>query len=168
MNRSALRSLPSVDRILRNLPDISLPRPLIVSIVRRELDALRKEHSRKSAPKTSSDQLISRIRTALDDLQSQRIRPLINATGILVHTNFGRSPLHQDAIVAMSEIAANYNNLEFDLTGRNRRSRAGYVDLALAVLYDTPPATIRKNCPAALVLLLPQFAPSSPDHTDTT
>ncbi len=149
MNRSGLRSVPSVDRVLRELGVTELPRPLIVRIVRREIDALRKG---EEIPAPA--QVLSRIREAVEALASLRIRPLINGTGILVHTNFGRAPLGPLVIERLSTIASSYNNLEYGALSGGRGSRAGYLEEGLAVLCDSEAATVVNNNAAALVLIV--------------
>lgn len=152
MNRAPLRNIPSVDRVLRELGASELPRPVIVAVVRRELDALRKEKGRI----VSSD-VIVRVRAAVDDLCRAKIRPVVNGTGILIHTNLGRSPLGDRVVGSLSEIAANYNNIEYDLTGGRRGGRAAYLEHNLAVLTAGQAATVVNNCAAALVLILRHF-----------
>src|SRR5207249_9590094 len=86
-----------------------------------------------------------------------RIQPVINGTGILVHTNLGRAPLGPAVVEALATIAANYNNLEFDLSGGERGSRAAYLEHNLALLCGAEAATVVNNCAAALVLILRHF-----------
>jgi L-seryl-tRNA(Ser) seleniumtransferase len=99
-----------------------------------------------------------RVRSVLDRLRRTRIRPVINATGVIVHTNFGRSPLAAGAVEAAGAVAAGYSNLEFDLASGERGGRAAYVEEALAVLCGAEAATVVNNCAAALVLALRHFA----------
>lgn len=161
--RSSLRAIPSVDRILRELGDIDLPRPVILAIIRRELDSVRADASKPdgNAPDFAID-TFSRIRAAIDDLRRARIQPVINGTGIIVHTNFGRAPL--GALVAQSlvEVAANYNSLEFDLITGERGGRGAYLEHNLAILCGAEAATVVNNCAAALVLALRHFAGKGP------
>src|SRR5581483_4211760 len=103
-----------------------------------------------------------RIRGALDNLGRSRIQPLINGTGIIIHTNFGRSPLGDEVVRSLSEIAANYNNLEYDLAAGERGGRAGYLEYTLALLCAAESATVVNNCAAALVLVLRHFAAAPP------
>jgi L-seryl-tRNA(Ser) seleniumtransferase len=152
MKRSRLRVIPSVDRVLQSLGDTGLPRPLVVDVVRRELNVLR---AQQKAPDVEAG--LSSIRSSLEDLRASRIRPVINGTGILVHTNFGRAPLGPDVITALSTIGANYNNLEYDLTGGTRGGRAAYLERALALLCGAEAATVVNNNAAALVLILHHF-----------
>ncbi len=156
MKRSHLRRIPSVERVLQSLPDTGLPRPVIVNLVRRELNALR---SRKIVP--AVDAVVSRIRSGLHDLRASRIQPVINGTGILVHTNFGRAPLGTDALSALSAIGANYSNLEYDLTRGTRGGRATYLEHGLSLACGAEAATVVNNNAAALVLILHHFCRAS-------
>jgi L-seryl-tRNA(Ser) seleniumtransferase len=152
MKPSRLRAIPSVDRLLQSLGDADLPRPLVVDAVRRELSAVR---SQKSIPDV--DTLLTRIRSSLRNEQASRIRPVINGTGILVHTNFGRAPLGAGVIDAITSIGSNYSNLEYDLTGGARGGRAAYLEHGLALLCGAEAATVVNNNAAALVLILKHF-----------
>ena len=147
-----LRAIPSVEKVLQALDETGLPRPLVTSTVRRELASLRKS---ESIP--GFDDILQRVSKALDDLRQSRIQPVINATGVIVHTNLGRSPLSVDAIDAMAAIGARYNNLEFDLPSGKRGSRGSYLEQSLAILCKAEAATIVNNCAAALILALRHF-----------
>jgi len=152
MKPSRLRAIPSVDRVLQALGDTGLPRPIVLDIVRRELQALR---SQKTVP--AFEPLVARIGAVVRDVRAARIQPVINGTGILVHTNFGRAPLGADVIAAVSRIASNYSNLEYSLTGGARGGRAAYLEHGLAVLCGAEAATVVNNNAAALVLMLRHF-----------
>lgn len=152
MKQSQLRAIPAVEKVLQALGDAGLPRPMVLEVVRRELAALRKQ---KSIPEF--DAVVASIRGALAEFRSSRIRPLINGTGVLIHTNFGRAPLGSAVIEALSSIGANYNNLEYGLTGGKRGGRAAYLEQSLAVLCGAEAATVVNNNAAALVLILRHF-----------
>ena len=94
--------------------------------------------------------MLSGLRT----FASSRLQPVINGTGVLIHTNLGRSPLGDRAADALRAIATGYSNLEFNLLDGKRGQRAGYLETALAVLLETEAATAVNNCAAALVLSL--------------
>ena len=147
-----LRAIPSVEKVLQSLENTDLPRPLVVATVRRELAAIRKT---ESVPKF--DDILKRISNALHELRQSRIQPVINATGVIVHTNLGRSPLSVDAVDAMAAIGSRYNNLEFDLPSGKRGSRGSYLEQCLAILCTAEAATIVNNCAAALILALRHF-----------
>ena len=146
------RDIPAVERVLQALGEVDLPRPAVVAIVRRELTALRSE---KKIP--DFDGVLARIRSSLHALRSARILPVINGTGVIVHTNLGRSPLGPTVVEALQTVAASYNNLEFDLTGGERGGRAAYLEHNLALLCGAEAATVANNCAAALLLMLRHF-----------
>src|SRR5438552_7761375 len=152
MKASALRSLPAVEKVLQTLGEVDVPRPVVVGVVRRELAGLRSE---KQVPDLEA--VLERIRFSLDALRRSRILPVINGTGVIVHTNLGRSPLGPAVLETLQAIAANYSNLEFDLTGGERGSRALYLEHNLALLCGAEAATVVNNCAAALVLILRHF-----------
>src|SRR5579863_7879839 len=99
MKQAQLRAIPSVEKVLQALADSPLPRPMVTGVVRRELAGLRKA---KSIP--GFDAVVASVRSKLRELSAARIQPVINGTGILVHTNFGRSPLGPAVIEALSTI----------------------------------------------------------------
>ena len=152
MTAVRLRAIPSVDRVLRELGETGLPRPIVLDAVRRELQACRRQ---RVVP--SFDDVLGRITSVLSDLRASRLRPLINATGILVHTNFGRAPLGRAVVDRLVDIASNYNNLEYGLTEGSRGGRAAYLERSLAVLCAADAATVVNNNAAALVLLVRHF-----------
>jgi L-seryl-tRNA(Ser) seleniumtransferase len=152
MKPSRLRAIPSVDKVLLALGHTGLPRPIVLDIVRRELQALR---AQKTIP--GLEPLVARIVAVVQDVRASRIQPVINGTGILVHTNFGRAPLGAEVIAAVSRIASNYSNLEYSLTGGARGGRAAYLEHGLAVLCGAEAATVVNNNAAALVLILRHF-----------
>jgi L-seryl-tRNA(Ser) seleniumtransferase len=151
-NVSGLRAIPSVDRVLQALGEVGLPRPVVLDVVRRELGALRSQHA---VPQTND--VLGRIRASLRQVDASRIRPVINGTGILVHTNLGRVPLGCDAIEALVAAASNYTNLEYSLTDGARGGRATYVERGLALLCGAEAAMAVNNNAAALVLILRHF-----------
>ena len=140
-----LRAIPGVDTLLEAVSDCPLPRPLVVTTIRAELQSLRKG---KSIPE--HDEIISRIRLRLEDLALSRLQPVINGTGVVVHTNLGRAPIAPPD-------NAGYTNLEIDLTTGRRGNRAAYVEQCLAELCSAEAAMVTNNCAAALVLILRHF-----------
>jgi len=157
MRKAFLRAIPAVEKILQAIGQTDLPRPTVLSLIRRELEALR---SKDQIP--DFDALLARIRGALDSLRLQRIQPVINGTGIILHTNFGRAPLGAAIVESLSAIAQSYNNLEYDLNAGERGSRAAYLEHNLALLCGAEAATVVNNCAAALVLILRHFTAKKP------
>ena len=158
MKSRSRRAIPAVSKVLDSLGESAspartdLPRPLIVDLVRKELAQLRR--SRK-IPQFS--EIVDLVRASLGKLRASRIQPVINGTGIVVHTNLGRSSLAQGAGETLRNIASSYNNLELDLTTGDRGRRGAYLERALAVLCQAEAATVVNNCAAALVLIIRHF-----------
>ena len=152
------RAIPAVNKVLDSLGDITspngtdLPRPLIVDFVRRELSRIR-----KAGKIPEFESIVEHIRQCLNEFRSQRLQPVINGTGIIVHTNFGRAPLAASAGEAVRQIASSYNNLEYDLVGGGRGRRGNYVEQSLALVCEAEAATMVNNCAAALVLIVRHF-----------
>ena len=157
---ASLRAIPAVEKVLQALGDCSLPRPVVVNLVRAELAALRRQQS--SLPDFA--EVLARLQAAAKAIRLSRIQPVINGTGILVHTNLGRAPMGPAVAQTLGEIAANYNNLEMNLPSGQRGHRAEYVEHCLALLCGAPAATAVNNCAAALVLLLRHLAQSPRDE----
>src|SRR5438128_5765434 len=149
----ARRQIPAVNRILDAVGHCDLPRPVIVDLVRRKLSEIR---TARSALKFESIMVL--VRRSIDELRASRLQPIINGTGIIIHTNFGRAPLASKAIQALNEIGSAYSNLEYDLATGERGRRGAYVENALARLCGAESATIVNNCAAALVLITRHFA----------
>src|ERR1041384_4297684 len=114
-----LRDLPSVDEITERLRDVSAPRALIVSEVRREIEAVRSalREGRDGDP-ASVEQ---RVRATIDALAQPSLRRVINATGVVLHTNLGRAPSVRFAPIE------GYSNLEYDLSAGRRGKRDSHV-----------------------------------------
>ena len=140
-----LRAIPGVDTLLEAVADCPLPRPLVVNTIRTELAAIRKAENIPDA-----DAITETIRQRLDDLALSRLQPVINGTGVVVHTNLGRAPIAPPTNTG-------YTNLEIDLTTGRRGKRAAYVEQCLAELCGAEAAMVTNNCAAALVLIVRQL-----------
>ncbi len=140
--RNNLRAIPGVDTILEAVTDCSLPRPLVVAVIRAELQMLR-----KSTCIPGLEKITATIRERLGDLALSRLQSVINGTGVVVHTNLGRSPINP-------LVTAGFVNLEMDLVTGRRGGRAGYLERCLAELCGAEAAMVVNNCAAALVLNL--------------
>nr|XP_061806093.1 L-seryl-tRNA(Sec) selenium transferase-like [Nerophis lumbriciformis] len=148
-----LSALPSVEKLASQLAkSVSLPRPLINEFVRQRLGEFRTRLLAEE--KIERAEIENAVEVGLRHFAAARLKPVINGTGVLIHTNLGRSPLGGRAAAALMEIATGYSNLEFDLPSGNRGKRAGYLETALACLLETEAATAVNNCAAALVLTL--------------
>lgn len=150
------RALPSVDRLLRE-PGISAllqtaPRNVVVAAVREVLTAAR---DRAAEPPADWAAEVGR-RVALRTTPS--LQPVINATGVVLHTNLGRAPLAAAALAAIHATAAGYSTLEYDLASGQRGSRVDHCRGLLAELTGAEDALAVNNAAGALVLALNQVA----------
>jgi L-seryl-tRNA(Ser) seleniumtransferase len=152
------RKIPAVNQVLDALGHYDLPRPVIVDLVRRELSKIRAAHE---IPELES--IVDLVRHSLAKLRASRLQPVINGTGIVIHTNFGRAPLASEAILALNETGPAYSNLEYDLVTGGRGGRGNYIENALALLCGAESATVVNNCAAALVLIVHHFAKTKPE-----
>ena len=155
-----LRSLPSVDRVLSQpvIAALGLPVELVADAVREELGERRAAilaggAAGESSPEAVAGAAAQRLRAAF----APSLRPVINATGVVIHTNLGRAPLSGAAVAAMQE-AAHYSNLEFDLEAGARDSRAHHLDAPLRALTGAEAALVVNNNAAALYLTLAAHA----------
>lgn len=152
LKRHARRQIPAVGRILDALGRCDLPRPVVVDVTRRKLSEIRATRRVLDFEST-----VVLVRRSIEELSARRLQSIINGTGILIHTNFGRAPLASDAIRALKEIGSGYSNLEYDLATGARGQRGSYIENALALLCKAEAATVVNNCAAALVLLVRHF-----------
>ena len=146
------RQIPAVSKILDALGQCDLPRPIVVDLVRRRLSQIR---AGRDVPEFES--IVTDLRHSLDELRASRLQPVINGTGIVIHTNFGRAPLASETVRALNEIGLGYSNLEYDLATGERGRRGSYIENALALLCGAEAATVVNNCAAALVLIVHYF-----------
>ena len=100
-----MRSIPGVDRLLDVLGDQDLPRGVVLTNVRETLDELRQSIRDGEKPTVDVQAVAMRVRERLDHTRARRIQPVLNATGIIVHTNLGRSPMADQAVQAARQAA---------------------------------------------------------------
>ncbi len=145
--------MPSIEALSLKLEAACpLPRALVTAFIQQEISRTREQILEGASP--SREQIEQQISQSLQAFADSRLQAVINATGVIIHTNLGRSPLGQDAAKRLTEIATGYCNLEFNLPEGTRGKRAGYLETALAALLDAEAATAVNNCAAALVLTL--------------
>jgi L-seryl-tRNA(Ser) seleniumtransferase len=151
----ARRALPSVGALLesagvRALLD-SAPRSLVLDAVRATI-----AHAREEPPAAARDEdaWTDEVAQRLARTARPSLRPVINATGIVLHTNLGRAPLADAALAAIGAVAAGYSNLEYDLDQGARGSRYVHCAGLLRELTGAEDALVVNNCAAALVLAL--------------
>jgi L-seryl-tRNA(Ser) seleniumtransferase len=162
--QNRLRSLPSVDELLQSSSGQRLSsiysHPLTVRTIRSVLAQVRVE-IRAGGSSPTHDELLARIEHVLQEDQLPRLRPIINATGVIINTNLGRAPLSQEALQAVQRVAAGYSNLEYDLVEGERGSRHAHVEALLCELTGAEAAIVVNNNAAAVLLSLSALAMGS-------
>ena len=162
VNQTLYQQIPGVDRLLGE-PTVAsalngIPGHLATQWIREELDAIR--HSLKTGndpllnqdSTLNQDRIVVRILHRIENICAPSLRPLVNGTGIVLHTNFGRAPLSEDAIEAVSKTGRGYSNLEYDLEARARGSRHDHVETLLKAFLGVEAALVVNNCAAAVLL----------------
>lgn len=154
------RLLPSVERLLAE-PGIKTlaglyPRPLVVAAVREQLAAARE--GRAGPPAEWESEIADRCERG----NARSLRPVLNATGVVLHTNLGRAPLARAALDAIIGVAEGYSTLEFDLASGTRGHRSDHARQLLASLTGAADGLAVNNAAAALVLALSTAAAGRP------
>jgi L-seryl-tRNA(Ser) seleniumtransferase len=153
----ALRALPSVHQVLEQGEAQALiavhGRALVLFAVQRALD-----EERSSGAIAESPARMARIEALVGELRRPRLRPVINATGVVLHTNLGRAPMAAAAAKAAAGIAGRYSTLEFDPRTGRRGRRHDLVAESLRYLTGAEAAAVVNNCAAAVLLMLTALA----------
>jgi L-seryl-tRNA(Ser) seleniumtransferase len=154
---TSLRNLPSVEALLQNAADLidSYGRPLTLDALRSTLDDIRarfKLHPELALP--SEAEILSRAESRLSTWTQPTLIPVINATGVIIHTNLGRAPLSKATIAAMQLAAQGYSNLEYDLAKGKRGSRLLHAESVLQKLTGADAAVVVNNNASAVMLTL--------------
>ncbi len=157
----SLRDLPSVDQLLQQ-PLVSswiaeFGRPLTLAALRQSLSQARTDYA-LSTQVPEIQALLDQAKAILQNWSSISIRPVINATGVILHTNLGRAPLSRAALQAIQDVSSSYSNLEFDLTRGQRGSRLVHAESLLTRLTNAEAALVVNNNAAAVLLVLSTFA----------
>src|SRR5216683_2159238 len=172
LNTEELRRLPSIDALLQTEAAKSLRQAMgaeqLTWLARRVTDELRQEilgrnsESISPGPDAARAALLKeaerRLVTAHESESASRMRRVINATGVILHTNLGRAPLSEAARRAVTEVASGYCTLEYDVAGGTRGRRGPRVDDLLADLTGAEAALIVNNCAAAALVVLTVLA----------
>jgi len=144
-----LRDLPSVDELARGVDD-----PLAVDAARTVIDRAREEIRAGADP----GDLAARLQAELRAARAPSLRRVLNATGVVVHTNLGRAPLAAEALAQVVEASRGYSNLELDLSSGTRGSRQDHVAALLRRLTGAEAALVVNNNAAAMLLALAALA----------
>ena len=153
-----LRALPSVEQLLRR-PSLEpllsgVPRARAVAALRLAVDRARGRLVASGGPGFED----ADVQYALDTLATPGLRPVHNATGVVLHTNLGRAPLAASAVARVAEVARGYSNLEYDLDEGERGSRYAPLVGLLRSLTGAEDAVVVNNCAGAVLLVLAALA----------
>lgn len=157
-----LRQLPAIESLLQQTEIMPLiadyGRPVVVDALRTMLNQIRQSILHDKALDISSESLISVVQSYLIEQFRPTLRPVINATGVIIHTNLGRALLSKAAQKAVLEVASQYNTLEFNLESGKRGSRYLHAEKALCEITGAEAALVVNNNAAALILILSTLA----------
>jgi L-seryl-tRNA(Ser) seleniumtransferase len=158
---TALRALPSVDALLRHAGAQALtaryPRTLVTEALRQALAAARAA-SADGAIAPTADTLVANAAEHLATIAAPSLRPVVNASGVVLHTNLGRAVLADAALAALTAVAAQPSSLEINLAGGGRGERDRHVEAHLCALTGADAATVVNNNAAAVLLALNTLA----------
>lgn len=158
---TSLRDLPSVEQLLKKAESLikEYGRPLTLDALRSTLDEARARF--KSTPEAglpSTGDILSQAESHLTAWTSPTLLPVINATGVILHTNLGRAPLSDATIKAIQDVAASYSTLEYDLDKGQRGSRLIHAESVLQKLLGVEAAVVVNNNASAVLLVLSALA----------
>ncbi len=157
----SLRHLPSVDSLLQMEPAATLVaqcgRPLTVEAIRLALEEARGDY-RQGSTIPIPQKLLKRAGELIEEWTAPSLLPIINATGVIIHTNLGRAPLSRAARRAMQTIAEGYSNLEYDISRGRRGSRHIHAEAIIRRLTGAEAALVVNNNAAAVLLALSALA----------
>jgi len=162
-----LRGLPKIDEVMLYLEKreafLKTPRNIVKSACRSVVEDLRQEILKKNTDVKDIrlpdiEKVADTVMNIIESLHQYRLRKVINATGVILHTNLGRAPLCADALTRIAEIAGGYSNLEYDLAKGERGLRYNHVQKILCELSGAEDALVVNNNAAAVLLALNTLA----------
>jgi L-seryl-tRNA(Ser) seleniumtransferase len=161
VDQNELRKIPGVDRLL-DAPELTesvaaISRPIAAELIRSALDALRGEVA-ESGKCPDAEKIIERVKAVMLEMKNLFLRNAINATGVIIHTNLGRSPLGSEVVEKAAMVAGGYSNLEFNMDRGERGFRGDLQEKLLMQLTGAEAAVVVNNNAAAVFLALAQYA----------
>ena len=161
-----LSQLPSIDRLLNHpaMQDVigDFGRPLSLEGIRSVLEDIRQEVLQKGSPIPGETEIIVQVKSRLNAWLTPTLMPVINASGVILHTNLGRAPLSQATIRAMMAAVSSYSNLEFNLGTGKRGKRSVHAGKILTLLTGTESGFVVNNNAGAVLLTLSALANKKP------
>ncbi len=163
--KELLKQLPSIDDVLKENRTLAwletYPRVLVLEAIRTAVEKQRKsiiQSTGKDAKTPSLSTILDDTEVILHELSEPSLRPVINATGVVIHTNLGRSVLSEKALLRIAEISRSYSNLEYDILAGERGKRYVHIESMLTRLTGAEAATAVNNNAAAVLLCLNTLA----------
>lgn len=153
-----LKSIPKIDKFINHKAFEGFSKELITKISKEIIESLRKDILDKKIDSFIEDDLVSKVISKYNNLISPSLQPVINATGIIVHTNLGRSLINKQSLEKAIQIATSYNNLEYDLQEGKRGERYSHIVKSLQNLTGCEDAIVVNNNASAVFLILNTFA----------
>lgn len=161
-SRLTMRDLPAIDRLLEVIityPELGeLPHQIIVDKLRAVVGEARNQLRQKQTVDISVESLVTKARRELLALGTCSLRKVVNATGVVLHTNLGRAPLGKNAVRMVQDIMSGYNTLEYNVATGERGSRYDHVVNKLCALTGAEDALVVNNNAAAVLLVLSGLA----------
>jgi L-seryl-tRNA(Ser) seleniumtransferase len=154
---SLLKSIPKVDKFITHKAFEGLSKTLITKITKEVIENLRINILNEQISVINEKELVNETLKKYEDLINPSLKNLINATGIIVHTNLGRSLLDKQSIKKAINIATSYNNLEYDLENGKRGERYAHITKSLKALTNCEDAVVVNNNASAVFLVLNTF-----------
>ena len=155
---SLLKNIPKVDKFINNKKFEGFSKSLITQIAKELITNLRADILTNKIDEINEDQLIQNVISQYNSLISPSLQSVINATGIIVHTNLGRSLINEASFTKAMKIATSYNNLEYDLEKGKRGERYSHIVKTLQALTGCEDAIVVNNNASAVFLVLNTFA----------
>jgi L-seryl-tRNA(Ser) seleniumtransferase len=156
-----LRQIPSVEKILE-LPELrsridEFSHPLVAAAVKQAVEKIRDEVKR-GKESASLQEIVQHTKSIIVEMTSASLKPVINAAGVVLHTNLGRAPLDKETLEFIQNVSGTYNNLEFDLREGKRSKRGIFVERLLCALTTAEAALAVNNNAGAVLLILTALA----------
>ena len=155
---SLLKSIPKVDKFITHKAFEGLSKTLITKLSKEVIENLRNEILNEKITSIDENILANQVLEKYTKLTSPSLKTLINATGIIVHTNLGRSLVNKESLVKAIDVATSYNNLEYDLQKGKRGERYEHITKSLQELTGCEDAIVVNNNASAVFLVLNTFA----------
>jgi len=153
-----LKSIPKVDKFVSNKAFEEMSKPLILSIAKNVINNLRENILKENIQEIDETKLIKEVISKYEEITKPSLQKVINATGVIVHTNLGRSLIDGKTFDAVKQIATSYNNLEYNLELGKRGERYSHISTVVKKLLGCEDVLIVNNNASAVFLILNTFA----------